>query len=98
MKYFVIILLTLITHLCFSQVRTLDYFLQQANQNSPVIKDYQNQILISRIDSQLLRASLQTQVNFLNTNSYAPVIHGWGYDPAITNYANVTAIIQANRN
>lgn len=82
----------------FAQNRTLDYFLQQASQNSPVIKDYQNQILIARIDSQLLRASLRTQVNFLNTNSYAPIIKGWGYDGAITNIANVTAIIQANRN
>lgn len=82
----------------FTQNRTLDYFLQQASQNSPVMKDYQNQILIAQIDSQLLRASLKTQVNFLNTNSYAPVISGWGYDPAITNIANVTAIFQANRN
>lgn len=83
---------------CFSQTKNLDYFLQQAYQNSPEIKDYQNQILIARIDSQLLRASLRTQVNFLNTNSYAPVIRGWGYDPAITNIANLTAIFQANRN
>lgn len=81
-----------------SQSRTLDYFIQQAYQHSPVIKDYQNQILIAKIDSQILRASLKTQVNFLNTNSYAPVIRGWGYDPAITNIANVTAIFQANRN
>jgi outer membrane protein TolC len=81
-----------------AQTRALDYFLQQAYQNSPVIKDYQNQILIARIDSQILRATLRTQVNFLNTDSYAPVIKGWGYDPAITNIANVTAIFQANRN
>jgi len=82
----------------FAQTRNLDYFLEQASQNSPVVKDLQNQILIAQIDSQLLRASLRTQVNFLNTDSYAPVIKGWGYDEAITNIANVTAIIQANRN
>jgi outer membrane protein TolC len=81
-----------------AQIHSLDYFLQQASQNSPVIKDYQNQILIAQIDSQMLRASLKTQLNFLNTDSYAPVIHGWGYDPAITNFANVTAIFQVNRN
>ena len=28
---------------CFAQTRTLDYFIQQASQNSPVVKDYQNQ-------------------------------------------------------
>lgn len=98
MKYFIALVLLLNVIVCSAQVRTLDFFLQQATQNSPVLKDYQNQILISRIDSQLLRASLRTQVNFLSTNSIAPNIKGYGYDPAITNYANVTAIFQANRN
>lgn len=89
---------SLLLFTCLAQTNTLDYFLQQAAQNSPVIKDYQNQVLLAQIDSQLLRASLRTQVNFLNTDSYAPVIHGWGYDEIITNIANVTAIFQANRN
>lgn len=98
MKYLLIGLLLLASSAGFTQTRTLDYFLQQAYRNSPVIKDYQGQILIARIDSQLIRASLKTQVNFLNTDSYAPRFHGWGYDPAITNIANLTAIFQANRN
>lgn len=98
MKFYLSIILFLICTVSFAQSRTLDYFLQQASQNSPVAKDYRNQILIAQIDSQLLRASLRTQVNFLNTDSYAPVIKGWGYDPAITNIANLTAIFQANRN
>jgi outer membrane protein TolC len=98
MKYLVIGFILVLPFAGLSQSRTLDYFLQQVYQNSPVIKDYQNQILIAKIDSQILRASQRTQVNFLNTNSYAPVIRGWGYDPAITNIANVTAIFQANRN
>lgn len=98
MKYVVRVVLLLNTLVCTAQVRTLDFFLQQAAQNSPVLKDYQNQVLISRIDSQLLRASLRTQVNFLSSNSLAPTIRGWGYDPAITNYANITAVVQANRN
>ncbi|MBO9682239.1 MAG: TolC family protein [Flavisolibacter sp.] len=98
MKVIISLILLLTTSLCHAQIRTLEYFLQQANQNSPTIKNYQNQILIARIDSQILRASLRTQVNFLNANSYAPVIKGWGYDEVITNIANVTTIIQANRN
>ena len=98
MKHLISVLFLLIGFFCFAQNRSLDYFIQQASQNSPVIKDYQNQILISRIDSQILRASLRTQVNFLSTNSYAPIIKGWGYDPAITNIANVSGIFQANRN
>lgn len=98
MKYVIGVVLLLKAGMCTAQNRTLDFFLQQATQNSPVLKDYQNQILISRIDSQLLRASLGTLVNFLSTNSVAPTVKGWGYDPAITNYANVSAIFQANRN
>lgn len=98
MKYFFSVVLFVNTFMCTAQIRTLDFFLEEATQNSPVLKDYQNQVLISRIDSQLLRASLRTQVNFFSTNSLAPNIHGWGYDPAITNYANVSAIFQANRN
>lgn len=98
MKYLLGLLFILFNFLCQGQNRDLDYFVQQATQNSPTIKDYQNQILIARIDSQILRASTKTIVNFLSSNSYAPVIKGWGYDPAITNYANLSGIFQANRN
>lgn len=98
MRYFMGLVLWLNALLCTAQTRTLDFFLQQATQNSPVLRDLQNQIAISRIDSQLLRATLRTQVNFLSTNSVAPTLRGWGYDPAITNYANVSALVQANRN
>jgi outer membrane protein TolC len=98
MKSLLCILFFLPGIFCHGQGRNLDYFIQQATQNSATIQDYQNQILISRIDSELLRASTKTMVNFLSTNSYAPVIKGWGYDPAITNYANLSGIFQANRN
>ena len=98
MRYVLIAIFLVVASSCFAQTRTLDYFIQQASQNSPVVRDYQNQILIAQIDSQLLKASLRTQVNFLNTDSYAPIIKGWGYDPIITNIGNLTAIFQANRN
>lgn len=98
MKYLIGLLFILSDFYCQGQNHNLDYFIQRATQNSPAIKDYQNQILIARIDSQILRASTRTIVNFLSTNSYAPVIKGWGYDPAITNYANLSGIFQANRN
>ena len=80
------------------QTHSLDYFIHQAQQNSPLIQDYNNQILSAKLDSQLLRVSLKTQVNFVTTNSYAPVIAGFGYDGAITNGANISAVVQANRN
>jgi outer membrane protein TolC len=98
MKYLLIAFFLLANCLCFSQRRTPDYYIQAARQNSPVIKDFQAQILSLQIDSQLLKASLGFQVNGLSVNSYAPVISGWGYDEAITNIANVSGLIQASRN
>lgn len=78
-------------------VRTLDYFIQQARQNSPLLKGYQNQLLQNRLDSLILRDSLRTQVNFFSNNNYAPVINGWGYDEAVTNGANISALVQAQK-
>ncbi len=79
------------------QVRTLSYYTGQARQNSPLLKGYWNQISSGRIDSQILSATLKPQVNFVSMDSYAPVIGGWGYDNAITNDANATALMQARK-
>lgn len=98
MKYLFTVLLIAVNLFCFGQTHNLGFFIQQAKQNSPVLKGYQNQILSAQIDSQLLNASLHTQVNFINNNSYAPVINGWGYDEAISNIGNISALVQANRN
>src|SRR3954453_15883979 len=98
MKYRFLFIFLLSNTICFSQVRNLDYFINQARQNSPVLKGFQDQLLLATLDSQLLRASLRTQVNGVNTNSYAAIKKGYGYAPAITNIANVSALVQANRN
>ena len=70
----------------------LDFYLGQALQNSPLLKDYHNQVLTGEVDSQLVRASYQPQVNGNSTNLYAPTIHGWGYDQAISNGGNFTTV------
>ena len=98
MKYVFSFSLVLLCFASFSQTHTLQFYIQQASDNSPLLKDYQNQVLSNKLDSQILRATLKPQVNFISTNSYAPVINGWGYDEAITNVANVSALVQANRN
>lgn len=97
MKYFLTCSIVLITCFGYGQNNTLDYFIQQAQENSPLIKEYNNQILSFRLDSLILRASFKTQVNFISSNSYSPVIKGFGYDGAITNGANISATVQANR-
>ena len=73
-------------------VTDLDFYLGQALQNSPLLKDYHNQVLIGEVDRQLVRASYRPQVNGNSTNIYAPSIHGWGYDQAISNGGNFTTV------
>jgi outer membrane protein TolC len=81
----------------FSQQNTLDYYLSHAINNSPLIKDLQNQVLSFSIDSQIVRAGLRPQVTGNSNNMYAPVIKGYGYDEAITNVAQVSALVSVNK-
>src|SRR4051812_23277930 len=81
----------------FEQERNVDYFLSTATANSPLIKDYQNQVLLLSLDSQILRAALKPQVNGISNDSYAPVIGGWGYDNVITNGQQISGMISASK-
>ena len=80
-----------------AQEKNLDYFVNLALQNSPLIKDYQNRLQSNRIDSLRLRAELGTQVNAVSNDSYAPVIRGVGQDEAITNGANIYASLSVSK-
>ena len=81
-----------------AQEHNLDYYFQHAKNASPLLADYRNQIQAASVDSQLLQATQRIQVNGISTNSYAPVISGYGYDNAITNGAQVSAYVQASKN
>lgn len=98
MKYSFLFLLFQIPILLYSQTRTLDYFIQQAKNSNPTLKEYSAQLLSLQLDSQLLKAAQRPQVAFISSNSYAPIIKGWGYDEPISNIANVSALVQASRN
>lgn len=80
-----------------AQKNNLDHFINQALANSPLLKEYQSQLLSLSLDSQLIRASLRPQVNGISNNSYAPVIGGWGYDNAITNGAQLSALVAVSK-
>ena len=64
---------------------TMSYFLETAKTNSPVLNDYNNQVISNRIDSLKLRATYGFIVTGEGTAGYAPSIKGWGYDNALTN-------------
>src|SRR5215470_15078082 len=97
MKFLLVIVAIFIQCMCFAQSHTLNFFIEQAKQNSPLLNQYRNQILSNRLDSQILRATLKTQVNFLSNSYYAPIIPGYGYDEDITNNANVQGLMQATK-
>jgi len=98
MKRIFILLLCAIIHVnSKAQRNNLDYFVGQAMANSPLLKDYSNQILSFSLDSQIIRAALKPQVNGISNNSYAPIIKGWGYDEVISNGQQISALIQVSK-
>ena len=96
-RLFILLLCAIIISPLWSQKNNLPYFVGQATANSPLLKDYNNQILSFSLDSQIIRASLKPQVNGISTNSYAPIIRGWGYDEVITNGQQISAMIQVSK-
>jgi outer membrane protein TolC len=79
------------------QPYNLDYFLSHAKNSSPLLADLRNQASAAQVDSQLLHASRKIQVNGISNDFYAPSYAGWGYDYAITNGAQVSAVVQASK-
>lgn len=64
---------------------TLSYFLTTAQSNSPLLNDYNNQVISNRIDSLKLKATYGFIVTGEGNAGYSPNIKGWGYDSALTN-------------
>lgn len=81
----------------FSQEKDLDYYIKKAQNNSPLLADYSNQIKAAAIDSLLNRASYKPQVAANLNASYAPVINGVGYDTALSNGQVVSGLVGFNQ-
>lgn len=92
-KILIAFLLAFTANTAYSQQRGLDYYIETGLANSPLLKDYDNQILSAQVDSQLVRAIYKPQVNFTSSHFYAPVIGGYGYDPAVTNNGTYSSLI-----
>jgi len=96
-NFFLSILLSMATITIMAQERTLDYYITTAAQNSPLLKDYNNQKIANLIDSLRILAGYKPQVNGVSTNNYAPSNGGWGYDGAITNGSNFSQLITVSK-
>lgn len=75
------------------QAQSLDYYIQKGLENSPLLKDFRNQLLSGKLDSLLTQASYKPQVNQVSQAMYAPTARNFGYDAAITNGANYSAVV-----
>jgi outer membrane protein TolC len=75
----------------------LGFYIDQALQNSPLLKDYRNQVAAGQVDSALVRAGYRPQVTGSSVNVWAPTIKGWGYDQAISNGGNFTSVVAVNQ-
>ena len=75
----------------------LDFYLSEAQNNSPLLKDYKNQVLANQLDSLRLLASFKPQVTAVTNNSYYPNLGSFGYDNAISNGGNYTAQLFVNK-
>jgi len=79
------------------QIRGLDYFIQQSLQNNPRIYELRNRILQNKIDSQLIVARNKWMVTGSGNTYYGPIVNGYGYDMAITNGQQLSALVALNK-
>jgi len=93
--YSTLILAVLISGKVFGQ--SLDIYISSAIKNSPLLYDYNNQLLSGRLDSLLIIAAFKPQINQVSQVLYSPTGLGWGYDDAITNGGNYSAVVNVTQ-
>ena len=87
----------LLSFQAFSQEKSLEFFLSEGLENSPVLKDLQNQVRSNSLDSMLVSASSHPQINFDGYMMYAPVVNGYGYSDVLTNGQNLSSTINISQ-
>jgi outer membrane protein TolC len=93
----------LLIYLCFirfssySQVKSLDFFINNGLINSPLILDINNQVNSNLVDSMLVRAGEKPQVSYNGLLFYAPLINGIGYSEVITNISNISSVVYVSQ-
>jgi outer membrane protein TolC len=96
-RHLLFLLLLSISLTGYSQTRTLDYYLDEGIRNSPLLKDIDNQLSSSSVDSLLIEAQRKPVVEGISQLLYSPYNSKIGYDEVITdggNYQAVAAVTQ----
>ncbi len=98
MKFKVIFILFCCSFKSFSQEKDLNYYIEKAQKNSPLLFDLKNQMHSNSLDSLLLSTSYKPQIS-ANANAYlAPLIDSIGYDSSITNNHVLSALVGIKKN
>ena len=77
--------------------KDLNFYISTATENSPLLKDLSNQLLINRLDSAIIKANYKLHTGVNSTGTYAPIIHGFGYDDALSNGQSFSALYTVNQ-
>lgn len=92
-----VILLLLTGFTVKAQEQTLDYFLRQGMNNSPLMRDLSEQLRSNRSDSLIIKAQAMPRVDFRGYAFYAPVAGRFGYSEVLTNIANLTSVMSVSQ-
>ncbi len=84
--------------IAFNQTRNLSYYIDKGLQNSPLLKDYSNQISSALVDSLLIRATKLPQVEARSQLLYSPVYGKFGYDEVVTDGGLYTGVVGVSQN
>jgi hypothetical protein len=96
-KLLIIFLVLSIPLFSIAQNKDLNYFIKNSVSNNPKITELQNLILANSIDSELIVAGNKFQLTGNGNAYYAPVLNGYGYDVAITNGQQLSALVALNK-
>ena len=79
------------------QTLNLDYFINVARSNNPILNDYSNQAFILKIDSLKLKSDYGFKLDGVVDATYSPVVNKWGYDITLSNAQSVTGIVKLSK-
>ena len=77
----------------YAQTNDLNYYIQHSFENSPLLKEYQSQLVMNSLDSLILKAEYKPSVNFSTNNFWAPIVNDFGYDESITHKGRNSALL-----
>lgn len=97
-KLFSSLVLSFLSLIVTSQTRSLDFYIDAGIQNSPLLKDLNNQLSASSLDSLLVRAAKKPQIEVKSQALYSPYYDNFGYDEIVTDGGNYQAVAAVTQN